>query len=177
MIQELSVRPIPKNQNARYVFFALLGAAAVTVLVSYFLSSYKGVIQLASLILLAAAVLIYTRYIGCSYFYEVAFANETPIFIVLQLSGKRRTALCRVNLSDIVDIKTLTGAEYRAYKPEVGMKRYNYTPTLGPSEVHLMQVRSRMEKADVFLEISEEFRALLLSYADEARAMRATDED
>ena len=81
MIQELSVRPMPKNQNARYAFFALLGAATVTVIVSYFLSSYKGVIQLASLLLLVAAVLVYTRYVGSTYYYEVAFAGETPILL------------------------------------------------------------------------------------------------
>ena len=178
MIQELSVRPIPKNQNARYAFFGLLGAAAVTVIVSYFLSSYKGVIQLAALLLLVGAVLVYTRYVGCTYYYEVTYAGETPIFLVSQVSGRRRTALCRVNLSDVIGIEVLTGAEYRAYKPESGMKRYNYTPTLGPSEVHLMRVRSRMEKADVFLELSEEFRTLLLSYAEEARALCAPqDED
>lgn len=178
MIREFAVRPVPKNQNARTVFFVLLGAAAAAIAVSYVLTAYKGIVQLGGLILLVAAVMIYTRYVGSTYSYEVSADSEgTPIFLVCQLSGKRRTALCRVDLADIVDIKTLSGEAYRAYKPEAGIKRYNYTPTLGPSEVHLVQVRSRTEKADVFLELSEEYRAMLLSFAEEARATRVAGED
>ncbi len=178
MIRDFAVRPMPKNQNARRLFFILLGAAAITVGISYFLPSYKGVVQLASLVLLVSSVLIYTRYIGSIYSYEVAHDSEgTPIFLVTQLSGKRRTALCRVNLSDIQSIKVLTGEQYRAYKPEVGIKRYNYTPTMNPPEVHLMQVRSRTEKAVVFLELSEEYRAMLLSYIDEAKSLRALEDE
>lgn len=178
MIREFSVRPVPKNQNARSLFFTLLGAAAASVAASYFLNAYKGLVQLAALILLVAAVMIYTRYVGSSYSYEISHDSEgTPIFVVTQFSGKRGTALCRVSLADVADIKTLTAAEYRAYKPEAGMKRYNYTPTLNPPEVHLMQVRSYREKADVFVELSEEYRSLLLSFVEEARAMRIADDE
>ena len=178
MIREFSVRPVPKNQNARRAFFLVLGAAVAAVAISYFLPSYKGIVQLAALVLLVVAVLIYTRYVGSSYYYEVTHDVEgTPIFLVTQLSGKRRTALCRVNLWDIADIETLTSAEYRAYKPTQGMKRYNYTPTMRPDVVHLMKVRSRTEKADVFLELSEEYRALLLSFVAEAKTLCALDEE
>ena len=178
MIREFAVRPTPKNQNARTLFFGLLGAAAIAIAASYILTSYKGIVQLGGLILLVAAVMIYTRYVGSVYSYEVATDSEgAPIFIVCQLSGKRRTALCRVDLADIVDIKTLTAAEYRAYKPEAGMKRYNYTPTLNPPVVHLMQVRSYREKADVFVELSEEYKDVLLSFVSEAREMRIADHE
>lgn len=178
MIQEFAVRPVPKNQNARRIFFILLGAAAAAVAVSYFLTLYEGIIQLVALILLVVSVLIYSRYLGSSYSYEVTHDSEgTPIFLVTQLSGKRRTALCRVNLSDIASIETLTGEQYRSYKPESGFHRYNYTPTMGPDTVHLMKVCSRTEKAVIFLELSEEYRAMLLSFAEEAKAMRAEDED
>lgn len=176
MIREFSVRPVPKNQNARTLFFALLGSAAVAVVASYFLSSYKGIVQLGALILLVAAVTIYTRYVGAFYTYEVATDGEgTPVFVVNQTSGKRRTALCRLDLADIVDIKALTSADYRTYKPEAGIKRYNYMPTLGPTEMHLMKVRSVRESADVFLELSEEYKTLLLSYAAEARSLRVAE--
>ena len=178
MIQEFAVRPVPKNQNARRVFFILLGAAAIAVILSYFVSAYKGIVQLGALILLVVSVLIYSRYLGSSYSYEVAHDSEgTPIFLVTQLSGKRRTALCRVDLSDIVSIEALTGEQYRSYKPESGFRRYNYTPTMGPDTVHLMKVCSRTEKAVVFLELSEEYRAMLLSFAEEAKAMRGADDE
>ena len=177
MIREFAVRPMPKNKKARTLFFVLLGAAAATVIASYFLTSYKGIVQLGSLILLVAAVMIYTRYLGSVYSYEVTFdSDETPIFVVCQLSGKRRTSLCRVDLADIVEIETLAAEAYRAYKTESGVKRYNYTPTLFPEEVNLMKVRSRTERADVFLELSAECRDMLLSYAASARALR-TEED
>ena len=178
MIREFAVRPMPKNKNARTLFFVLLAAAAATVIASYFLTHYKGVVQLGSLILLVAAVLIYTRYLGSVYSYEVTFdSDETPIFVVCQLSGKRRTSLCRVDLADITEIEALEAAAYRAYKTEQGTKRYNYTPTLFPDEVYLMKVRSRTERADVFLELSAECRDTLLSYAADAKATRFADED
>ncbi len=178
MISEFSVRPVAKNNGARNLFFALLGAAAASVAVSYFSPLYKGIIQLLSLLLLVGAVMIYTRYVGAFYLYEVAFdSEETPIFIVIQVSGKRRSALCRVDLADIADIKRLSGEEYRAYKTELGMKRYNYTPTLRPEEVYLMQVRSRRERADVFLEISEEYCQTILAFAAEAKSLRLSDDE
>ncbi len=178
MISEFSVRPVAKNNNARSLFFILLGAAAASVAVSYFSPLYKGIIQLASLLFLVAAVLIYTRYIGAAYLYEVGFDSaETPIFVVVQISGKRRSALCRVDIADIADIKRLSGEQYRAYKPEAGMKRYNYTPTLRPAEVYLMQVRSRRERADVFLEISEEYCQTILAFAAEAKSLRLSDDE
>ncbi len=178
MISEFAVRPVPKNKNARTLFFVLLGAAAATVGVSYFLTAYKGIVQLGSLILLVAAVVIYTRYIGVVYSYEVSFDGDgTPIFVVCQFSGKRRTSLCRVDLGDISEIETLSAEKYRAYKTEQGTKRYNYTPTLFPPEVNLMKVRGRFERADVILELSAECRDTLLAYAQEAKALRIGDED
>lgn len=177
MIREFAVRPMPKNKKARTLFFILLSAAAATVIASYFLTSYKGIVQLGSLILLVSAVVIYTRYLGSVYSYEVTYdSDETPIFVVCQLSGKRRTSLCRVDLADIVEISLLSAEAYRAYKTEPGMKRYNYTPTLFPEEVYLMKVRSRTERADVFLELSAECRDTLLAYAATARSLRTEDD-
>ena len=178
MISEVSLRPVPKNKNARHLFFALLGLAAASVVGSYFSPHYKGVIQLGSLLLLVAAVLIYTRYVGSTYSYEVGFDTEqTPIFVVTQLSGTRRSALCRVDLADIASLEKLSYEQYRAYKCEVGTKRYNYTPTLMPPEVYLMRVRARTERADVFLEISDALCQTLLSYASEAKAMRIENDE
>ena len=178
MIREFSVRPVPKNKNARILFFSILGSAAAAVILAYFLESYKGIVQLGALILLVAAVLVYTRYIGAVYSYEVTFdSDETPIFVVCQFSGKRRTSLCRVDLADVVDIEVLTNAAYRAYRTEPGVKRYNYTPTLNPPEVHLMRVRSHTERADVLLELSSECRDTILSYAACARAERSVNEE
>lgn len=176
MISEFSVRPVPKNKNARTLFFVLLGAAFASVALSYFAPFYKGVIQLASLILLVGAVMIYTRYIGAYYCYEVAFdSSSAPIFLVTQTSGKRKTALCRIELADVVAIQMLSAEQYRAYKPKAGIKRYHYTPTLRPAEVYLMQVRSHNEQADIFVEISEPCCQTLLSFAAEARAARSIE--
>ena len=176
MIREFSVRPVPKNQNGRTVFFALLGAACASVAVSYFVSLYKGIIQLAALILLVAASFVYTRFVGCVYYYETAVDSEgTPIFVVAKAFGRRRTTLCRVDLADVVDISVLKADGLRAYKSEPNVKRYNYTPTLRPSEVHLRKVRSHAERADVFVELSEECCAVLLSNVSVARAMRAEE--
>lgn len=178
MIREFSVRPMPKNKNARTLFFILLAAAVATVAVSYFLTLYKGIVQLVALILLVFAVMVYTRYLGAVYSYEVTHDSDTtPIFVVCRFSGKRCTTLCRVDLADIADIEVLTAAAYRAYKPNEKTLRYKYTPTLFPEEVHLMKVRSFHERADIFLELSAECRDTLLSFAADARAQRCANEE
>lgn len=177
MITEFSTRAKSSNNNARIAFFLLLGAS-VAVFAAYFISPlYKGIIGLVGIALITAAVLIYTKYVSCEYYYDVTHDSDgTPVFVVRQITGKRQSTLCRIAVSDIVTAKMESTAVRRAHRTPMGYRKYAYFPTLVPSETCRLTVSNRYEKAEILIEVNEEFKNLILSYAVEARAT-AIDEE
>ena len=177
MIGEFSARAKSSNNNARVAFFVLLAASTLT-FVAYFISpSYKGIIGLFGIVLITAAVLIFTKYVSCEYYYDVTRDSDgTPVFVVRQIIGKRQSTLCRIALSDIVGVKMESRAERRAHKTPVGYRKYVYFPTLIPTGSCRLTVSNRCEKAEILVEVNEEFKNLLLAYSVEARA-NITDEE
>ena len=177
MIGEFSARAKSSNNNARVAFFVLLAASTLT-FVAYFISpSYKGIIGLFGIALITASVLIFTKYVSCEYYYDVTWDTDgTPVFVVRQIIGKRQSTLCRIALSDIVGAKMESVSERRAHKTPVGYRKYTYFPTLIPAGSCRLTVSNRYEKAEILVEVNEEFKNLLLSYSLEARA-GITDEE
>ena len=154
-----------------WAFFAL---AVVSLVVSIFVTRYKGVVGMITLASLTTAILIFTKYVSVTFHYDIlAEGMEEPLFVVRQTVGKRDVTLCRIALADITRIEKENAAERRAHKTAEGVARYNYTPTLFPSESHRLFVSSRYEKAEIVLEISDEFEKMLTSLVSEARQVRA----
>ena len=170
MINELSARVKSSNNNARVAFFTLLAVSAL-VFVAYFISpQYKGIIGLVGIALITAAVLIYTKYVACEYYYDVTFDSDgTAVFVVRQITGKRQSTLCRIALSDIVSAKMESATVRRAHKTPMGYRKYVYFPTLIPADSCRLTVSNRYEKAEILIEVSEEFKNLLLTYSVTAR--------
>ena len=177
MIGEFSARVKSSNNKARVAFFLLL-SLSTAVFVAYFISPlYKGIIGLFGIALITAAVLIFTKYVSAEYYYDITRdADGTPVFVVRQLTGKRQSTLCRIGLSDIVGAKMENAAERRAHKTPVGYRKYVYLPTLMPSITCRLTVSNRYERAEIIIEVGEDFKNLLLSYSAEARANFADDE-
>lgn len=177
MINEFSARAKSSNNNARVAFFTLLGAS-VLIFVAYFISpSYKGIIGLVGIALITAAVLIYTKYVSCEYYYDIAKDYDgTPVFVVRQITGKRQSTLCRIGLADIVGAKMESAKERREHKTPTGLRKYAYLPTLMPKETCRLTVSSRYEKAEIVIEVNEEFKNLLLAYSLEARELFSGEE-
>ena len=170
MIKELSTKVKSSNNNARVAFFLLL-AISVAAFVAYFASpSFKGVIGLFGIAFITAATLIYTKYVSSEYYYDITNDYDgMPVFVVRQIVGKRQSTLCRIGLADVVDAKIESGAERRAHKTPFGYRKYVYSPTLFPATTCRLTVSSRYEKAEIIIEVNEEYKNLLLSYALEAR--------
>ena len=63
----------------------------------------------------------------------------------------------------------MSAEEKKSYKPAADVARYFYSPTLSPEKVYLLEVRSSYEKADVFVELTDEQAAMICAYAKEAR--------
>ena len=170
MINELSMRPKAKNNNAKIAFMLTLLVAIVAFCFYFALDKYKGLIGLFGIGALTTAILFYTKYISVEFCYDITFdIEETPIFVVRQITGKRVSTLCRVNLHDIISVSYETKKETSEHKREMGVRLYKYTPTLMPSEVYRIFSSGRYEKAEILIECTKEFADTLLEYAKEAR--------
>lgn len=173
MINEFSVSPRPSNNKARSLFLVFLIAAAI--LAAVYISpipKFKGVVGVICLLFIVGAVYVYNRYMAMKYYYDVMLdTSGTPLFIVRSVIGKRETTLCRVELSDIVSVKRLSGEERKKHTTPAGFVRYFYNPTLMPESVCVVTVSSRYERAEITVEANDEFVSLLNSYANEARSL------
>ena len=170
MIKELSVRPKAKNNNAKIVFMLTLLVGIVAFCFYFALDSYKGIIGLFGIGALTTAILFYTKYIAIELRYDITFDVEnTPIFVVRQITGKRESTLCRINLSDIISVTHETKNDTREHKRGVGVRLYKYTPTLMPDEIYRIFSSNRYEKSEIVIECSSEFAEILTEYAREAR--------
>ena len=170
MISEITVRPKAKNKYAQVIcILFLLLAAAVTVLYAT-AYVYRGVIGLGAVAMLAAAIYIYTKYIGSEYCYDVSIVSGTPMLLVRQRTGNRSTLLLDIRLSSIREVRRETRAERRAHKPAEGTRRYAFTPTVCPDEVYRIVSSFGGEYYEIVIECESEFADLLMRYAEEARA-------
>ena len=170
MIKEFSAHAKSSNKTARYVFFACLGSTIIMTLVYILAWKFKGLIGFVDTIFITATIYIYNRYMGTEYFYDVTFDHMgAPVFVVRHRIGKRETTICRIDLNSVVNVVKMPKEKRKTYKPDKDVIKYSYYPTMSPDTLYLMTVRSHIEKADVFVEISDEMAALLLSYSEEAR--------
>ena len=178
MIRDLSVTPKAKNNNAKILMCVFFALSLVSLIVAMFISRYRGVVGMITLASLTTAILVYTKYVAVLFRYEIAADGyEEPLFIVRQTIGKKNATLCRVAAADISKIEKESAAERRAHKTPLGVARYVYTPTIAPSESYRIYVSSRHEKAEIILEISQEFADHLASVVSEAKLLRASSED
>ncbi|MBQ7333489.1 MAG: hypothetical protein IJW38_03985 [Clostridia bacterium] len=176
MINESTVRPKPQNNNAKIAFLITMLLFLVG-LVSYMLADkYRGVIALIAICFLTSAILFYTKYIAPVFFYDILIDSEgVPLFVVRQQTGKREVTLARIELADIQDVKMESREERKKHKTDRGVLKYNYGPTLNPAASCRIFYKSRYESSEILIEVSEEYREMLLSYSKIARELR-TDE-
>ena len=174
MIKAFSSRPKPKNNNAKIAFGIALLISAVGFGFYLFMERYRGIVGTAAMFVLITAILIYTKYIAPSFVYDVGVdSDNNPIFVVRQVIGKRITTLCRIDLADVTDVKNENREEMRAHKTPKDFKKYVYAPTMFPQDIYRITVRSRYEKSEILIEITDELANLFVSYVKQARELRA----
>ena len=177
MIREHYSRIKSTNSNAQKAFYTLLCISALLFVAYCAVPLYKGIVGLLCVGTITAAVLVYTKYVGVEYFYDITFdSDKTPVFVVRQVTGKRSSTLCRIDLASIVRIDKLDTKARKTHKTEAGYTKYFYLPTLMPESVLLLKVSSHREHAEIFIEASDEFAALLSTYSSEARSLSAEED-
>ena len=177
MIKELTVHPKPQNNNAKIAFGIALGISFVGFAVYFMMDRFRGFVGMFALLTLVTAILFYTKYICPSFYYDITHDYEnTPVFVVRQVIGKRQTTLSRIDLASITEVKRENKEERRAHKTPTDFRKYVYAPTLFPKTVYRITVRSRYEKAELIVECSEEFADYLVKCAAFARENYASEE-
>ena len=194
-MNEIIVKPKPQNEKGKRVFLIALIACALTFILSLILPKYAGIVQLVSLILLCISLYFYNRYVGTVYTYELMRDESGDAhFIVRQEVGKRSTTHCRMSLANLRAARRMTKEEIREYKrrrtsrtpsadassnvptPEPNVGVYYYGPTFQPESLCLLSFRGRVERADIFIECSDELLAHLLSLSSDMRALSSEEE-
>ena len=178
MINNFSVHPKPQNNNAKIACLIMTVISVLGFILYFMMDSYKGFAGVFALFCLATAILIYTKFISPEFYYDIISEEGIePLFVVKQVIGKRTSTLCRIALADIVSVAYEDKKARREHKTERDTKKYVYAPTLFPKYTYRITLRSRYEKAEIIIECSEEFSAMLLDCSAEAKEMRANDED
>ena len=170
MINEFSIHAKPSNNKAKTAFTACFFLSFASLLAANAFTQYRWVPQLLGMVLLVAAVTLYTKFLSSRYYYEIVHDTEgTPLFVVNQQIGRRMTTLCRVGLDEIVKVESEGEAERKAHKTPAGVRKYVYVPTFLPERTCRIYTSGRHERAEIIVEVSEEIAKLLLNYANEAR--------
>ena len=178
MINESTVRPKPQNNNAKIVFLVTMLLFLLSTVGYILADKYKGIIGLVAICFLTTSILFYTKYIAPVFFYDIMLDSEgIPLFVVRQVVGKRQATLARIEIADIRDAIIETREERKNHKTPGGVLKYNYGPTLNPPMACRIFLKSRYENAEIIIEASEEYKDMLLSYANISREMRIEDEE
>ncbi len=168
MLKELSYVAKATNNVARQVLIGLVGSAAIFVVASYITPKLSGLVWMVAFIFIVASIYVYTRYVGSTYLYEIADVG-TPSFVISLTVGKTSRTMARIDIDSITEVRRLTGKEYRKYKCEKGVVKYSYFPTMMPTALYLISMRSPYENADIFIEADESFAKTLSASADDRR--------
>ena len=178
MLRDFSVTPKAKNKNAITLMSAFFAISLISLIVTLFLEKYKGVVGLVTFASLITAILVYTKYVSVVFHYDIiAEGVDEPLFVVRQTVGRRNETLCRISLLNVTSIKKETAEERRTHKTPAGVAKYVYTPTLFPSENYRISVFSRKQKAEIIVEISDEFANALTEMVSEARLLMPSEDD
>ena len=171
MIRDLSTKIKPRNNIARYTFVFCMSGGIAIALLSCILPSYRGIVALLACAFLVVAVAVYSKYVAVTYYYDLTKDNNgTPIFVVRQVTGKRESTLCRIDIADIVKVESEDAKERRKHKTPLEYRKYSYRPTLMPKKTVRLTVNGRYEKAEIIIE-NELYGDLLKKYAEELRQM------
>ena len=71
MIKDFSVTPKPKNKKSIFLMCAFFALALVSLIVTFFLDKYKGVVGMVTFLSLITAILIYTKYVAVVFHYDI----------------------------------------------------------------------------------------------------------
>lgn len=169
-IIEFTYRPITEKKRAYPLFFTLLIISGVLVLLSVQLTVAKGLISLAAVIGLTAAMFVFIRYVLAEFAYSVTCgADGEAVFVVTRTTGKRVSTMCCVRMAELSSVEKLTKEQQKQHAPDPKALKYNFAPSMSPEVVYLIKTSSRTSKCEIIIEGTDELAARLLEYSSYAK--------
>lgn len=161
-----SYRRLADKRRAFPVFFLLIGISAVLVIASMIATKYSGLISLASICTMTAAVMMYVRYIVSDYTYSVREGENNQSFLIFtKIVGKRQSMMGCIPLYAIKSIEKFTKERLKQDKIAKNVHKYNFAPTFSPDEFYVIKAQTRSLSYFVIIEGTDELCERLLEYS------------
>ncbi len=131
------ITPQRTNKAAPYTSAAMFITAFAAMLFSGISwLPYRSVMQLASLVILAFAILILIRYVLTGYIYSIVSADEGKYDLtVTEARRKSRITVCRISLSRIKKTVKINAENKKTVQEMTkGYKVFNYCVDMSPAE-------------------------------------------
>lgn len=101
MVTLYSCKPESADKLSKAISFAILGGAAILILLSEILSEYKPILQTAGFIIALFGVMFCSRFLlsGYTYLLESAADGSSPDLVITEQKGKTTRIVCRVSVA------------------------------------------------------------------------------
>ena len=132
--------PPKSNKTADYTSAALLIISLVAMLFSKLPSlSYRWIMQLAALLMLATALMLLGRFVFKRYQYSLIAKDDGGFDLtVTEIARRSRITVCRISLSGIESASLIAGSDKAAKKDirkrSSGRKVFNYCVDMSPAK-------------------------------------------
>ena len=94
IMKDYSMTPKPKNKNSVILMCSFFAVALISLVVTVFISKYRGVVGMITLASLITAILVYTKYVAVTFHYDIVSEGYTePLFVVRQTVGRKSVTL------------------------------------------------------------------------------------
>ena len=111
---------IPKgsNKSTKTAISALIVAGFAIMLVTLTSENmpFKWVFQIIAIAIIAAGILLMTRYVSKGFIYSVTQNEEKLDFSVVEMQGKIRITICRIAIENILEVHVLEASEQEKEK-------------------------------------------------------------
>ncbi len=168
-----------KNKAAAVTVALSSAASAVLLLLGPLFGVLRAYSEVLGLVVLSFAILVAGRYLLKDFVYMLGETEDGDCeFTVIEVQGKRRTAVCRIALSEIDGAFVETPEERGAIKERLReTKRYDYCPDLLPYRSLYLLFSDRDRAVSVRIEPDEKMEELILRLSDSLRARRMDGEE
>ena len=159
--------PTPQNQRAKRIATALFSASMLLFALSGIRAlPYRSVPQLLSFALLTAAIAVCVRYLYRGYCYRIEASEDGAELVVLELSKRGSTAVCRLSMTALLTIEPRTRERSPKKRPPKNLKIYNYCIDVNPTDAYLLTFADSTYSPSetpicILIQCNDEFRALL----------------
>ena len=131
--------PTPQNGRAKKIATALFAASMLLFAVSGIRAlPYRSVAQLFSFALITASIAVCVRYLFKGYCYRIESAEDGYELVVLELSKRGSTTVCRLSMAALLAIEPRTDELEREKRKQKDLKIYNYCVDVSPTDAYFL---------------------------------------